>query len=553
MRRLCRAGIATLVCCAFLLWTLSAGVGVALAAKKPVVYAYSADVRDDYVILGAEIDDDGGDEIIEYGFYYSEDEDDLDDVDKIKGNRYVEKVRVGYDDIVEGEYFSVRLYIDDDLDEDTTYYFRAYAENSAGIAFSSMREFETGSGGRKGKPEVITEDYDVDGVNVTIYGSIEDDGGYDITEYGFYYGEDKNDMEKIRVGRSIDEGDEFEYELEDLEEDTRYYYQAYAKNSRGTSYGDIEYFYTDEDGGRYRDKPEVTTRTPIDLRDYIIFYGIVDDEGDSDIIEYGFYWGTNSNPSNKVKVGSYIAEGRVFSYEFDNPIPGQTYYVKAYARNSSGTSYGDTVRIGQAQTGSKASLNVQVSNVVGGSATLIGTVLSNGGSTITEYGFAYAPSGGTEKQISFFGSISPNMPFQYYLGGLPPGTYTVKAYAVNRAGTAYSLPVTMTVSTSGGSVVTPPPVTPPSGQAPVVLVSTPAPGMVITRGQTVEIASSSTDDVKVEAMGLYINGVQRLRCTGSSFQYWWNTAGIAPGTYTIRITSWDGLLVGDRVFTITVN
>lgn len=453
MRRLCRAGIATLVCCAFLLWTLSAGVGVALAAKKPVVYAYSADVRDDYVILGAEIDDDGGDEIIEYGFYYSEDEDDLDDVDKIKGNRYVEKVRVGYDDIVEGEYFSVRLYIDDDLDEDTTYHFRAYAKNSAGIAFSSMRKFKTGSGGRKGKPEVITEDYDVDGVNVTIYGSIEDDGGYDITEYGFYYGEDKNDMEKIRVGRSIDEGDEFEYELEDLEEDTRYYYQAYAKNSRGTSYGDIEYFYTDEDGGRY----------------------------------------------------------------------------------------------------SKASLNVQVSNVVGGSATLIGTVLSNGGSTITEYGFAYAPSGGTEKQIRFFGSISPNMPFQYYLGGLPPGTYTVKAYAVNRAGTAYSLPVTMTVSTSGGSVVTPPPVTPPSGQAPVVLVSTPAPGMVITRGQTVEIASSSTDDVKVEAMGLYINGVQRLRCTGSSFQYWWNTAGIAPGTYTIRITSWDGLLVGDRVFTITVN
>jgi hypothetical protein len=71
MRRLCRAGIATLVCCAFLLWTLSAGVGVALAAKKPVVYAYSADVRDDYVSLGAEIDDDGGTKITEYGFYYS--------------------------------------------------------------------------------------------------------------------------------------------------------------------------------------------------------------------------------------------------------------------------------------------------------------------------------------------------------------------------------------------------------------------------------------------------------------------------------------------------
>jgi len=341
-----------------------------------------------------------------------------------------------------------------------------------------------------------------------------------------------------------------------LDEDTRYYYQAYAKNSKGTSYGDIEYFYTDEDEGGRRDsdKPKVTTKTPMVVTDYILFYGIVDDEGDSDIVEYGFYWGTNSNPSTKVKVGSYIAEDRTFSYEFDDPVPGETYYVKAYARNSSGTSYGDTVRIGQTQTGNKASLNVKVNNVIGGSATLVGTVVSNGGSTITEYGFTYAPSGGAEKQIRFFGSMSPNIPFQYYLGGLTPGVYTVKAYAVNSAGTAYSLPVTMTVTGSGGSVVTPPPTTPtPAGQAPVVLVSTPAPGMVITRGQTIEIASSSTDDVKVEAMGLYINGVQKMRCTGSSFQYWWSTAGIAPGTYTIRITSWDGALVGDRVFTITVN
>ncbi|HCF49586.1 MAG TPA: hypothetical protein DER60_04845 [Syntrophomonas sp.] len=544
MRKLRQAGIAALLSCAFLLWTLSSGAGVALAAAKPDVSAYFAEVEDDYVILEGVVDDDGGDDITEYGFYYGEDEDDMD------------KVKVG-SSISEGRDFSKRLYVDDELDEGTTYYFRAYARSSAGTGYSSVRSFKT-EGGSGSYPTVITEDYDLDGVNVTIYGSIDDDGGYDITEYGFYYGEDKNDMEKIRVGRTdIDEGDEFEYELEDLDEDTRYYYQAYAKNSKGTDYGDIEYFYTDEDegGGRDSDKPDVTTKTPLVGVDYFLFYGIVDDRGDSDIKEYGFYWGTDNNPSNKVNVGTKIDEDRTFSYEFDDPKAGQTYYVKAYARNSSGTSYGDTVRVGSSKTGNQASLDVKVTNVVSGSATLMGTVLSNGDSTITEYGFYYAPTGGTEKQIRFFGSISANMPYQYYLGGLTPGTYTVKSYAVNSAGTAYSLPATITVSGSGSGVVTPPPTTTPApaGKAPVVLVSTPAPGMVITRGQTIEIASSSTDDVKVEAMGMYINGIQKFRCTGSSFQYFWSTAGIAPGTYTIRITSWDGVLVGERVFSVTVN
>jgi hypothetical protein len=76
--------------------------------------------------------------------------------------------------------------------------------------------------------------------------------------------------------------------------------------------------------------------------------------------------------------------------------------------------------------------------------------------------------------------------------------------------------------------------------------------MTINRGQTVEIASSSTDDVKVEAMGLYINGDKKFRCTGSSFQYYWSTAGLAPGVYNINITSWDGVLVGQRTISVTV-
>ncbi len=542
MKKTRRSRIAVLLGCAFLLWTLCAGAGVALAAvEKPEVSVYFAEVEDDYVILEGVVDYDGGDDITEYGFYYGEDEDDMD------------KVRVGYE-IGEGRDFSKRLYVDDELEPDTTYYFAAYAKNSAGTSYSRVRTFETGSSSSRDLPTVITEDADVYGTEVVLYGSIDDDGGYDITEHGFYYGTSQSSMtKKARAGYYIDEGDDFDYELDGLEEDTKYYYKAYARNSEGIAYGQTRSFTTDEDeggSGRYSDRPEVTTKTPLAGKDFVEFYGVVDDRGRSDIREYGFYWGYNSDPSNKEQVGTKIDEDRTFSFELDDYDPARTYYVKAYARNSSGTSYGNTVKVAASQTGNLATLTVQANNVISGAATLMGTVVSNGGSTITEYGFLYQPLGGAEKQVRFFGSIPPNAPFQYYLGGLTNGNYSLRSYAVNSAGTAYSQPLTFTVG-SGGSVVTPPP-TVPVGKAPVVLVSTPVQGMTISRGQTMEIASSSTDDVKVEAMGLYINGVQRFRCTGSSFQYWWNTAGVAPGTYTIRITSWDGILVGERLLSVNV-
>jgi hypothetical protein len=56
----------------------------------------------------------------------------------------------------------------------------------------------------------------------------------------------------------------------------------------------------------------------------------------------------------------------------------------------------------------------------------------------------------------------------------------------------------------------------------------------------------------VEAMGLYINGVKKMRCGGANFQYFWNTGEVLPGVYKIRVTSWDGALAGERNITVTV-
>lgn len=537
MRKATKSNVALLLSIVFMSWIFICGTGTALAVSKPDVYSYSAEVQDDYVLLEGEIDSDGGGDITEYGFYYSTDEDDVTDIKK----------RVGYDDIEEGDSFTYELDMDD-LDEDTTYYFVAYARNSAGIDYSPVKEFET-NGGSSGDdvPEVTTDDVDVGDDSATLYGTIDDDGGDDITEYGFYYGEDEDDMDKVRVGYDIDEGDDFEEDLDDLDEDTTYYFKAYAKNSEGTGYGDVESFTTgesDDDEDEDGDEPEVTTKTPKFYGNYATLYGIVEDQGDSSIREYGFCWGTDSDCDEEVEVGSDLDEDETFSVDIDDLSSGETYYVKAYARNASGTSYGDVVEFGR---GSLATVSAKVVDSGTGGVILTGTVTNNGGSTITEYGFYWSAVGGAEQQVRFYGNVGQNVPFAYFLTGQPAAQYTFKAYAVTPAGTAYSSPVSF--NGAGGGAVVP---SVPTGGAPVVLLSSPAPGMSITRGQIIEIASTSTDDVRVDAMGLYINGDKKMRCTGSSFQYYWNTSGLAAGTYNIKVTSWDGALVGEKTITVYV-
>ncbi len=440
MKKTRRARIAALLGCAFLLWTLCAGVAPVMAADLNVeLTEVTIDDDEETVYFEAVVELDEDVDIEDYGFRY-----------RVEGETWDTEPADDWDE--DGDEVTFWLELDiDDFDEDEDYEVEAYViDDEEEQSYSDEEEFNIEGSGSGDEPSVSTDDADVDGTEVTLFGTLEDLNGEDLLEYGFYYGEDEDDMDKVRAGYDdIDEDDEFEYDLDDLDEDTKYYYKAYARTSEGTGYGDVETFTTDDES-----------------------------------------------------------------------------------------------------RGTLATLEVKVNDISANSATVVGTLLSNGGGVVSEYGFYYGPAGGAQQQVRFFGSINPNVPFQYYLG-VTPGTYTVRSYAITGAGIAYSQPFTFTAS---GTVVTPPVGGPtvPAGKAPVVLVSTPAQGMTINRGQTVEIASSSTDDVKVEAMGLYINGDKKFRCTGSSFQYYWSTAGLAPGVYNINITSWDGVLVGQRTISVTV-
>ena len=70
--------------------------------------------------------------------------------------------------------------------------------------------------------------------------------------------------------------------------------------------------------------------------------GIVTDDGNAFITDRGFCW--DENPQPDISLSTKKSSGRdkgSFESELTNLTPGQTYYVRAYATNSEGTSYGN--------------------------------------------------------------------------------------------------------------------------------------------------------------------------------------------------------------------
>ena len=89
------------------------------------------------------------------------------------------------------------------------------------------------SGGRNPHlPTVSAGSFEKGDEKVTLKGSVVNKGKTDIIEYGFYFGKDKDNLEKIKVGDEIGVNKTFTYEKSIYDEDF-YYFYPYAVNSLG--------------------------------------------------------------------------------------------------------------------------------------------------------------------------------------------------------------------------------------------------------------------------------------------------------------------------------
>ena len=176
--------------------------------------------------------------------------------------------------------------------------------------------------------------------------------------------------------------------------------------------------------------------------------GNVTNNGGSVLTSKGVVWSTIANPtialSTKTNDGKAIGS---FSSSINGLLEGTTYYVRAYASNSSGTSYGQEV-VFKSLSNLPTVTTTAVSAITASTVITGGNVLNNGNSAIIARGVVWSTStnptialstktiDGSSTGIFTSNVISLNSNTTYYL----------RAYATNSSGTSYGVELTFTTN-----------------------------------------------------------------------------------------------------------
>ena len=227
------------------------------------------------------------------------------------------------------------------LTANTTYYIRAYATNGIGTAYGDVKSFSTTTatipvGITTTAASTVTQ------TTASSGGNISNDGGATITSRGVCWSSATISPTILNTKTVNGNGvGAFISSLTSLTPGTTYYVRAYATNSVGTAYGNAISFTT------------VAPTIPIGVSTNTISLitqttatggGSINSDGGATVTSRGVCWSnTNFSPTianTKTVDGSGIG---AFSSSLTGLTANTTYYVRAYATNSAGTAYGNTI------------------------------------------------------------------------------------------------------------------------------------------------------------------------------------------------------------------
>ena len=319
------------------------------------------------------------------------------------------------------------------LISNTTYYVRAYATNSVGTNYGEQRTFTT-------LPYLTPTVEAVDPTDISYYsftcgGNVTDSGTYAVTARGLCWAttpEPTVSNPYIALGTGTGS---FSHTFTELTPNTTYYVRAYAVNSVGIAYSEQMEVTT-----LANTAPVVATESATVLG---VCQGNVTSDGGLEVTERGFCYSTYPNPTI---YDNYIAAGSgtgTYTATLPDLVIGTTYYVKAYATNALGTTYGEQMSFTLATLPTVTTASV--SNFDKSTAACGGNVTADGYSTVTARGVCWStshnPTISNSKTTNGTGAGS----FTSTLTGLTLGTtYYVRAYATNDVGTAYGAEVNFT-------------------------------------------------------------------------------------------------------------
>lgn len=223
----------------------------------------------------------------------------------------------------------------------TTYYFRAYATNSVGTAYGPAISVRTLSATI---PTGVTTNTitSITQTKATGGGNSSSDGGAAITARGVCWS-NATSSPTIANSKTVDGSGigSFTSSLSSLTANTTYYVRAYATNSVGTAYGAYQIFKT-----AAATVPSGITTTTISsiTQTTASSGGSISNDGGALIYSRGVCWSnTTSSPTIFDSVTNNGSDIGSFTSSLSGLTANTTYYVRAYATNSVGTSYGSVM------------------------------------------------------------------------------------------------------------------------------------------------------------------------------------------------------------------
>lgn len=228
------------------------------------------------------------------------------------------------------------------LEPDTKYFVRAYATTSSGIMYGEEIDFTTESLSVASVTVNTSEVSEITASTAKCGGVVTASGDVMVTARGVYWSTFQNFSQNVSQTSDGQGLGSFTSNLSELSASTMYYVKAYATTADGNIvFGDTKTFTT---GGEtpVLGLPTVTigdvtgiTSTSANCS------GEVTSDGGSTVTERGFCWNISPNP---MVYHSHVSSGSgtgSFSAELTGLTEGATYYVRAYATNSVGTTYSE--------------------------------------------------------------------------------------------------------------------------------------------------------------------------------------------------------------------
>jgi hypothetical protein len=321
-----------------------------------------------------------------------------------------------------------------------TYYIRAWASNSVGLAIATnVINFTT----QAPKLPVLGT---VTASNITwstasASSSVISNEGSDISQYGFCWSKFPNPTVSVPDKNIISSNilGNFSTNLNALSAGATYYLRAFALNDAGYGYSSNSVSFTTLG----LTIPKVSLSQAMEMgtnKGYAA--GIVSEDGGATVTSRGFLISTTSPPP--INGTSMLATGTgigAFNADLFPLSAGTTYFVRAFAVNSIGMALSPEIRSFQTRPPDLPVVTTNFGMLSGLSATSVslgGSVLSDGNGIVTDRGICYglntAPtiSGSRVVMGSGLGTFSGTV-----TGLTPDRTYYYRAYAINASGPAY--------------------------------------------------------------------------------------------------------------------